>query len=212
MVSLKPIQLMEPSNHLLRLDQRGWNFYWMAGPSMSISTTCYDVFLQSSSNASGIIHGGALDNTVQQDLTGSKQTIFDAALLQCMVNWMVMEYNKAFSFIIIGSPYNETHTFPFGIGELFFAVASPNLITIIHNNTTNLLIAPLHERASAVLCPSKSIKDLLIAAEGKLGVIAGHIQAMTGTQQSHTYMAIHQMVNITKPSTPVPFSPWSLNQ
>jgi hypothetical protein len=68
--------------------------------------------------------GDVPDTTVQQYLTGCKQTIFDAALRRT-VNRTVTEYYEAFTSIITRSPYNETKPFPFDIRELFFGGANP---------------------------------------------------------------------------------------
>jgi hypothetical protein len=57
-----------------------------------------------------------------------------------------MEYYEAFTSIITGSPYDETKPFPLDTGELFFAGANLNLITMIRDYTMTLPVAPLHER------------------------------------------------------------------
>jgi hypothetical protein len=123
--------------------------------------------------------GDVRDTTVQQDLTSCKQTIFDPAFCR-MANRTVTEYYEAFTSIITGSPYDETKPFPFNIGELFFAGASTNLISMIHSDTKSLPVAAANEGVSAALRRLNTIKDLLIAAEGKVQVIDGQIQAMTG--------------------------------
>jgi hypothetical protein len=94
--------------------------------------------------------GDVPNTTVQQDLTGCKQTIFDAALRRT-VNQTVTEYYEAFTSIITGSPYDETKPFPFDIGEQFFGGANPNLIDMIHSDSVTLPAAPLHEQVSAAL-------------------------------------------------------------
>ena len=109
-----------------------------------------------------------------------------------MVNRTVTEYYEAFTSIITGSPYNETKPFPFDIGELFFSGANENLINTVHNDTVTVPVAPLNERVSAALRRLNVTKDLLIAAEGKLGVIDGQIQAMTGNQRPRANMAAPQ--------------------
>ncbi len=145
--------------------------------------------------------GDVPDTTVQQDLTGCKQTIFDAALRRT-VNRTVTEYYEAFTSIITGSPYDETKPFPFDIGELFFGGANPNLIAMIHSDSVTLPVAPLHERVSAALRRLNTIKDLLVAAEGKVQVIDGQIQAMTGSHRPRTHMTLPPMVNMAAPFTP----------
>jgi hypothetical protein len=100
------------------------------------------------------------------------------------------------------------------IGELFFGGANPNLIAMIHSDTVTLPVAPLHERVSAALRRLNTIKDLLIAAEGKVQVIDGQIQAMTGNHR-HPYThsnapygehggSLHAPTTL---STPVSFRP-----
>jgi hypothetical protein len=118
--------------------------------------------------------GDVPNTTVQQYLTGCKQTIFDAALRR-IVNRTVTEYYEAFTSIITESPYDETKPFPFDIGELFFGGANPNLIAMIHSDSVTLPVAPLHERVSASLRRINTIKDLLVAAERKVQVIDGQI-------------------------------------
>ncbi len=150
--------------------------------------------------------GDVPDTTVQQDLTGCKQTIFDAALRRT-VNRTVTEYYEVFTSIITGSPYDEDKPFPFDIGELFFAGANPNLIAMVHSDTATIPVATPNERVSAALRRLNTIKDVLIAAEGKVQVIDGQIQAVTGNQRPRTNMAMANMV-ATYPSThqyPPPF-------
>jgi hypothetical protein len=142
--------------------------------------------------------GDVLDTTVHQDLTSCKQTIFDTALC-CMANHTVTEYYEAFTSIITGSPYDETKPFPFDISKLFFAGANANLISMIHSDTKSLPVATSNGRVSAALCPLNTIKDLLIAAKGKVQVIDGQIQAMTGNQRPRTNMAIPPMVHMANP-------------
>jgi hypothetical protein len=60
-------------------------------------------------------------------------------------------------------------------------------------------VAAANERVSAALCRLNTIKDLLIAAEGKVQVIDGQIQAMTGNQRPRTNMAMPPMVNMANP-------------
>ena len=157
--------------------------------------------------------GEVPDTTVQQDLTSCKQTIFDPALCR-MTNRTVTEYYEAFTSIITGSPYDETKPFPFDIGELFFAGANANLINMIHSDTKSLPVAAPNERVSAALRRLNTIKDLLIAAEGKVQVIDGQIQAMTGNQRPRTNMATPPMVQMANPygapqhyETPFHFNP-----
>ena len=157
--------------------------------------------------------GEVPDTTVQQDLTSCKQTIFDPALRR-MANRTVTEYYEAFTSIITGSPYDETKPFPFDIGELFFAGANANLINMIHSDTKSLPVAVPNERVSSALRRLNTIKDLLIAAEGKVQVIDGQIQAMTGNQRPRTNMATPPMVQMANPygapqhdQTPFHFNP-----
>jgi hypothetical protein len=111
--------------------------------------------------------GDVPNTTVRQDLTGCKQTISDTALYRT-VNRTVTEYYEAFTSIITGSPYHETKPLPFDIGKLFFDSAYLNLIAMIHSDTVTLPVTPLHEeRVSAALRPLRTIKSLLIAAEGR---------------------------------------------
>jgi hypothetical protein len=70
---------------------------------------------------------------------------------------------------------------------------------MIHSDTKSLLVAAANERVSAALCRLNTIKDLLIAAEGKVQLIDGQIQAMTGNQQPRTNMAMPPMVNMANP-------------
>jgi hypothetical protein len=67
-----------------------------------------------------------------------------------------------------------------------------NLIAMLHNDAMTLPVAPLNECISAALCQLNTIKDLLIATEGKLGAIDGQFQAMTGNQWP-------QHINMTMP-------------
>jgi hypothetical protein len=85
---------------------------------------------------------------------------------------------------------------------------------MIQSNTVTLLVAPLNECISAVVRQLNTIKDLPIAAEGKVQkVIDGYLQVMTGNQEPHTNMAMPRIVNmiapfpgaLITPSTPVPF-------
>ena len=147
--------------------------------------------------------GDVPDTTVQQDLTGCKQTIFDAALRRT-VNRTITEYYEAFTSIITGSPYDEAKPFPFDIGELFFAGANANLIAMVHSDTTTIPVATPNERVSAALRRLNTIKDVLIAAEGKVEVIDGQIQAITGTQQPRTNMATAHMAATSLPSQHYP--------
>ncbi len=137
--------------------------------------------------------GNVPDTTVQQDLTGCKQTVFDAALRRT-VNRTVTEYYETFTSIITGSPYDEEKPFPFDIGELFFAGANPNLIAMVHSDKILVPAATTNERVSAALRRLNTIKDVLIAAEGKVQVIDGQIQAVTGNQRPRTNMAMANMV------------------
>ena len=137
--------------------------------------------------------GDVPDTTVQQDLTGCKQTIFDAALRRT-VNRTITEYYEAFTSIITGSPYDEDKPFPFDIGELFFAGANPNLIAMVHSDKINVTAATPNERVSAALRRLNTIKDVLIPAEGKVQVIDGQLQAVTGNQRPRTNMALANMV------------------
>ncbi len=157
--------------------------------------------------------GDVPDTTVQQDLTGCKQTIFDPALCR-MANRTVTKYYEAFTSIITGSPYDETKLFPFDMGKLFFAGANANLINMIHSDTKSLPVTAPNKRLSAALRPLNTIKALLIAAEGKEQVIDGQIQAMTGNQRPRTNMAIPPMVQMANPygasqhyQTPFHFNP-----
>jgi hypothetical protein len=142
--------------------------------------------------------GDVLDTTVQPDLTSCTQTIFDPALCR-MANCTVTEYYEVFTSIITGSSYDETKPFPFDIGELSFASANTNLISMIHSDTKSLPVAATNERISAALCSLNTIKDLLIVAEGKVQVIDGQIQAMTGNQQPRSNMAMPPIVNMANP-------------
>jgi hypothetical protein len=141
------------------------------------------------------------DTTVQQDLMGCKQTIFDA-VLRSTVNQTVTEYYEAFTSIITGSPYDETKPFPFDIGELFFGGANLNLITMINSDTVTLPVTPLDERVLAALSRLNTIEDLLIAAEGKVQVIDGQIQAMTGNHRPRMHMTMLSTVNMVAPFMP----------
>jgi hypothetical protein len=67
---------------------------------------------------------------------------------------------------------------------------------------TALLVAPFHERVSAALRRLNTIEDLLVAAEGKVQVIDGQIQAMTGNHRPRTHMTMPPMVNMAAPFTP----------
>jgi hypothetical protein len=116
-----------------------------------------------------------------------------------MANRTVTEYYEAFTSIITGSPYDETKPFPFDIGKVFFAGANANLTNMIHGDTKSLLVAAPNERVSAALRRLNTIKDLLIAAEGKVQGIDGQIQAMTGNQRPHTNMATPPMVQMANP-------------
>ena len=153
--------------------------------------------------------GDVPDTTVQQDLTGCKQTIFDAALRRT-VNRTITEYYEAFTSIITGSPYDEDKPFPFDIGELFFAGANPNLIAMVHSDKINVTAATPNERVSAALRRLNTIKDVLIAAEGKVQVIDGQIQAVTGNQRPRTNMAMANMV-ATFPTSPHHQPPFYFN-
>jgi hypothetical protein len=120
-----------------------------------------------------------------------------------MANHIVTEYYEAFTSIITGSPCDETKQFPFDIDELFFtAGANANLICMIHSDTVTLSVAPPNKRVSAALRCLNTIKDLLITTEGKVQVIKGQIQAMTGNQRLHTNMAMPPMVNMAYPFLP----------
>jgi hypothetical protein len=121
-----------------------------------------------------------------------KQTIFDPAL-HPMANRTVTEYNDHWFPI-----YDEIKPCPFDIREQFFAGANANLISMIHSDTKPLLLAT----PSAALHHLNTIKDLLITTEGKVQVIDGQIQAMTGNQQPRTNMAMPPMVNMANPFGP----------
>ena len=88
-----------------------------------------------------------------------------------MANRTVTEYYEAFISIITGSPYDEAKPFPFDIGELFFAGANTNLINMIHSDTKTIPVTATNECVSATLRHLNTIKDLLVAAEGKVQVI-----------------------------------------
>jgi hypothetical protein len=109
------------------------------------------VFAVLSKRLQELFVGDVLDTTVQQDLTSCKQTIFDPALC-CMANGTVTEYYEAFTSIITGSPYDETKPFPFDMGELFFAGANTNLISVIHSDTKSFPVAAANNCVSAALC------------------------------------------------------------
>ena len=120
--------------------------------------------------------GEVQDTTVQQDLTGCRQTTFDSSLRRT-VQRTVTAYYEAFTFIVTGSPYDDDKPFPFDIGELFFAGANAPLINMFHSENKSLPLAPLGESVAEALLRLQAIKQLLIEAEGKLSVIDLQIQA-----------------------------------
>jgi hypothetical protein len=86
------------------------------------------------------------------------------------------------------------------MGELFFAGANPNLIAMVHSDKITVpVVATPNKRVSAALRRLNTIKDVLIAAEGKVQVIDGQIQAVTGNQRPRTNMAMVNMVATSPP-------------
>jgi hypothetical protein len=71
---------------------------------------------------------------------------------------------------------------------------------MVHSDKILVPAATTNKRLSAALRQLNTIEDVLIAAEGKVQVIDGQIQAVTGNQQPRTNMAMANMVATFPPS------------
>jgi hypothetical protein len=83
----------------------------------------------------------------------------------------VIHYYEDFSNIITGAPYDNKNPFPFNIGAIFFNGVKPTSRNVIRSEKSVIPKATLNELPSAALQRLTTIKDVMMAAEGKLEVI-----------------------------------------
>jgi hypothetical protein len=83
----------------------------------------------------------------------------------------VIHYYEDFSNIITSTPYNSKTPFPFDIGAVFFKGVKPTIQNVIQIDKSVIPKAWLNELPSSALQRLTTIKDVMIAVEGKLEVI-----------------------------------------